>query len=138
MLAFPGPPLYSPTMIFPPKIQYGLQIAIELAQHEGRVRIQDIAELQGLSGKYVEAIITDLRKGGFAKSVRGRLGGYTLAKPAKDISVGQIVRCLGVPYMASEDPKDGPLEFAMEKTLAAAWNTLDRMTLAKIVQKKRR
>jgi len=138
MLAFPGAPLYSPTMIFPPKIQYGLRIAIELAQHDGRVRIQDIAELQGLSGKYVEAIITDLRKGGLARSVRGRFGGYTLAKPAKEISIGQIVRCLGVPYMASEDPKDGPLESAVEEALAAAWTALDRMTLAKIVQKKLR
>jgi len=111
---------------------------IELAQHEGRVSIREIAERQGLNRKYIEQIVADLRKGGFLRSTRGVLGGYTLARPADEITVGEIVRCLDAPYLPPKKPEDQALPRAFEQVLLATWQTLDRMTLAHVVGKQRR
>ena len=58
------------------------------------VRLSDISKRQGLPLKYLEKLIRMLKKAGYVKSIRGPYGGYMLAKPMKDISVGDIVRTL--------------------------------------------
>jgi DNA-binding IscR family transcriptional regulator len=67
-----------------------------------------------------------------------RLGGYTLARPAGEITMGEIVRCLDTPYVPSQDSGDRPLTLVFEAVLLAMWGTLDRMTLAQIVGRRRR
>jgi len=125
-------------MIFPPRVRYGICIVIELAQHEGRVSIREIAERQGLNRKYIEQIVADLRKGGFLRSTRGVLGGYTLARLADEITVGEIVRCLDTPNVPPGEPEDRRLALGFEKILVATWRTLDRITVAEVVGKRRR
>jgi len=60
----------------------------------GPVRISDIAARQGLSTKYLEKLIRELKRAGFISSKRGPGGGHTLAMSPEDISVGDVVRSL--------------------------------------------
>ncbi len=77
------------------KGRYGLRALIDLAVHEDdAVSIQSIAERQGISESYLEQLVRLLKKAGLVTSVRGAGGGYRLAKPAAEISVGDILRAL--------------------------------------------
>lgn len=76
--------------------RYGTRMAVDIAQHcdDGLVRIQDIAERQGVSVKYLEKLIRKLKEAGFIKSKRGPRGGHALARPASEIPMGEMVRVL--------------------------------------------
>ncbi|MGN0689295.1 MAG: RrF2 family transcriptional regulator [Oscillospiraceae bacterium] len=76
------------------KGRYALRMLIDLAerQSDGYVALKDIAERQGVSKKYLEQIIPMLNNSGILRANRGSQGGYRLAKPAKEYTVGEILR----------------------------------------------
>lgn len=76
--------------------RYGTRMVLDIAQHadEGPVRIGDIAKRQKVSIKYLEKLIRELRDAGVVTSRRGPKGGHVLGRPARDISVGEVVRVL--------------------------------------------
>ena len=78
------------------KGRYGLRALIDLAKYSEiePVSISSIAARQGISERYLEQLMALLKKSGLVKSIRGASGGYTLAKPANDISVGDVLRAL--------------------------------------------
>ena len=78
------------------KSRYGTRLIIDLAinSQDGPVKLSDISKRQGMSLKYLEKLIKTLKETGFVKSVRGPRGGYLLAKPMKEISVGDVVKVL--------------------------------------------
>ncbi len=78
------------------KGKYGLRALIDLAQYseDSPVSITSIARRQGISERYLEQLMSKLKKAGLVKSIRGANGGYVLAKEAKDISVGDVLRAL--------------------------------------------
>jgi len=78
------------------KGRYGLRALIDLAQYSEiePVSISSIAVRQGISERYLEQLMTLLKKAGLIKSIRGAGGGYVLAKDIEDISVGDILRAL--------------------------------------------
>lgn len=60
---------------------------------EGRpVSIKEIAEVQDLPAKYLEQLVRPLTKAELIRSIRGQHGGYVLARPASEISAGEIIR----------------------------------------------
>lgn len=69
---------------------------IDLALYSEReaVSIQSIAGRQNISDSYLEQLVRKLKKAGLVISVRGAQGGYKLAKPADEISVGDVLRAL--------------------------------------------
>ncbi len=75
------------------KGRYGLKAMFDLALYSNGkpIKLNVIGERQNISVSYLEQLISPLRKAGLVKSIRGAQGGYTLAKPAKDISVGEIL-----------------------------------------------
>jgi Rrf2 family protein len=81
------------------KGKYGLKAMIHLAglAPEGIAQVSDIAEANGIPKKFLDQILSELRKAGLAYSKKGKTGGYALAKPADRISVGQIIRVLDGP-----------------------------------------
>jgi Rrf2 family protein len=115
----------------------GVRIMIDLAQHdgEGPQVARAIADRLGISVKYVDPIVQDLRKSELIASGRGRKGGYMLARPAKKINVGEIVRCLDTPYQPSDVPDDLALEAVLQDLQTAVWKVLDRTKLDKLVKK---
>lgn len=78
------------------KGKYGLRAMIDLAQYSEQetVSISSISLRQGISESYLEQLVAKLRKAGLVRSIRGAQGGYQLAKPSKEISVGDILRAL--------------------------------------------
>lgn len=78
------------------KGRYGLRALIDLAQYSEiePVSINSIATRQGISERYLEQLMTLLKKAGLIKSIRGAGGGYVLAKEMEEISVGDVLRAL--------------------------------------------
>ncbi|MEE9567104.1 MAG: Rrf2 family transcriptional regulator [Desulfobacteria bacterium] len=76
--------------------RYGTRMMLDMAQHHdaGPVQIGDIAKRQDISVKYLEQLVIPLKKANYVKSVRGPKGGYMLAKPPEEITVGEIVKVL--------------------------------------------
>lgn len=81
------------------KGKYGLKAMVHLAGcRPGTPElIQSIATEHAISKKFLDAILGELRVAGLVVSKKGKGGGYALARPATDISVGEIVRVLDGP-----------------------------------------
>jgi Rrf2 family protein len=61
------------------------------------VQLGAIAATQQVPRKYLELIMLDLKRAGIVTSVRGPAGGYRLARPAAEISFGEVIRTLEGP-----------------------------------------
>lgn len=83
------------------KDDYALKALLDLAlQYEqGVTTINEIAKRIDAPVKFLEAVLLDLKKGGFVESKRGNVGGYRLAKNPADITLGAVIRYI-----------DGPIE----------------------------
>ncbi len=69
------------------------QLAINYSEDKvGVMSISDIARSGDMPEKFLEQILLNLRRGGFVKSKRGVNGGFLLARPPKDITVGAVVK----------------------------------------------
>jgi Rrf2 family transcriptional regulator, cysteine metabolism repressor len=81
------------------KGEYGLLALIDLAMHtdEGPVQIHQIAKRQGIPKQYLGQLMLALKKAGFIHSLRGRQGGYVLARPAHAIMLHDVVTALEGP-----------------------------------------
>ena len=64
---------------------------LALRHDKGPVTLADISTQQSISISYLEQLFAKLRKGGLVKGVRGPGGGYRLARPASEISIGEII-----------------------------------------------
>jgi Rrf2 family protein len=132
--------------------EYGLRCLLQLATaDEGQsLTIPEMAAAEGLSPPYVAKILAVLRQAGLIESVRGRSGGYRLAKSPAEIGLGSVMRVLGEPLY--EDPSYCQRHAGTESegncvhhgacTLRALWLTLeqwmkhtfDQITLADLLQ----
>lgn len=75
------------------KGRYALRMMLEFALHPGEcTKINQVAERQQISDKYLEQIVTILSRAGYVKSMRGAQGGYYLTKEPADYTVGMILR----------------------------------------------
>lgn len=76
------------------KGRYALRVLVDLAENgkKKNVSIREIAERQRISDKYLEGIVARLSAAGYVKSVRGKYGGYRLAKEPKEYTVYDILR----------------------------------------------
>lgn len=75
------------------KSRYGVRAMFDMAYHAGTLpaQIKDISRRQDISPRYLEQIFQDLKKAGLLNSRRGPQGGYSLARPAEEITVKDIV-----------------------------------------------
>jgi len=85
-----------------------MRAIIELANHEAKrpLQLKVIAERQDISVKYLEQLMSLLRSAGFVRSVRGSKGGYVLARPADQIKLNEVFRCLEGPVTTAECTED--------------------------------
>ncbi len=76
--------------------EYGLRCLLQVARgQEESLTTPQIAEREGLTQAHVHKLMRVLRRAGLVKSVRGRKGGYQLARPAEQINVGVVLASLG-------------------------------------------
>ena len=94
-------------MKFSTRDRYALRLMVELANRPNDlIPLKDISDKQRISLKYLEQIVTPLAKAGLVSSVRGAQGGYRLARPAGEITSGEILRAVegeltAIPCLAS-------------------------------------
>ncbi|MET0553387.1 MAG: Rrf2 family transcriptional regulator [Vicinamibacteria bacterium] len=75
--------------------EYGLRCLLQVARRGESLTIAELSKLEGISSANVAKILRVLRRGGFLTSTRGQAGGYTLARPADEIAVGDVLATLG-------------------------------------------
>ncbi|HET7535722.1 MAG TPA: Rrf2 family transcriptional regulator, partial [Candidatus Didemnitutus sp.] len=111
------------------------------------LRVTELAAAESLPVKFLEQVMQQLRENGYVESVRGKHGGYRLAKPAKEIHIGQIVRLIDGPLapigcvsQTAYEPCNCPdedhcgLRLLMLDVRNAIAAILDRYTLADVVE----
>lgn len=128
------------------KGRYALRIMLDLAtaDQDQPVRVKEIAKRQNISIKYLEQIITVLAKAGYLKSNRGPQGGYRLARPPKEYTVGMILRLTEgslapVPCLEDETNNCPRQDYCVtlriwKEIYAAIQEVVDRYTLEDLVQ----
>jgi Rrf2 family protein len=81
------------------KAKYALHALLYLADRPAGepIQIAEIAESQHMPRKFLELILLELKRHGLVRSVRGKHGGYILAKPPEAITFGQVVRYIDGP-----------------------------------------
>lgn len=111
------------------------------------VQVSELAESDQLPVKFLEQIMQALKEAGLVSSVRGKFGGYRLAKPAREITIGQVVRLIDGPlapigcvsqsaYEKCTCPDEAHcgLRMLMLDVRNAIAGILDRYTLADVVE----
>jgi len=134
--------------------EYGLRAMITLAEPARNgsspvmLQIKDISQREQISPKFLEQILLTLKNAGFLHSKMGVGGGYYLARPASEITLGQIFRILDGPVapikcvsqMAYEpcgcpDEQTCGLRLAMSDVRNAIADILDNTSLADIIKR---
>ena len=133
------------------KGRYGLRALIDLAQYskDAPVSIMSISARQDISERYLEQLMSMLKKAGLVRSIRGANGGYILAKDVKDISVGDVLRALEgslEPVECQGLEPDGECKAADSCVTKYVWKrinesisrTVDEIRLDQLVEESRR
>jgi Rrf2 family protein len=125
------------------KTDYAIRALLSLAAHEPElVKVDVIVGEQGLPRKFIEAILGELRRAGFVRSQRGAEGGYALARPAADITLGSVIRAVDGPLAeirgmrAHEPTYSGVAQHLPDVWVAvraALRRVLDETTLAQVL-----
>lgn len=78
------------------KAMYGIKAILDMAINYPKdlTTVKSLAERQNIPEKYLVQIFSVLRKAGYLISTRGSMGGYSLAFPPQEITVGDILRVL--------------------------------------------
>ena len=82
--------------------EYACEAVLELALHydiETPVRVQDIAQRQGIPMKFLFQIMQILKRVDIVRSRRGTEGGYTLSRSPSQITVGDVIRAMSGPFV---------------------------------------
>jgi Rrf2 family protein len=130
------------------KVDYGVRAMVALAvaeqDHPGRpVAREVLSGGDGIPPAFLEDILRDLRKAGLASSRRGSVGGWTLARPAAEISVADVIRALegplasvrGIrPHQLADDGVAEPLVSLWVAVRAALRSVLDAVTVADLAE----
>jgi Rrf2 family protein len=134
------------------KAKYALRALLAMAAHpaDEPVHIADIAASEGISRKFLEAILLELRKKGVLTSRRGASGGYRLARPPGQIYFGEVIRIIDGPlaplpcasvtaFQLCEDcpePQRCSIRWLMQRVRDATAGVLDNCTLAEALGKR--
>ncbi|MBE5935421.1 MAG: Rrf2 family transcriptional regulator [Lachnospiraceae bacterium] len=129
------------------KSRYGLKAILDIALYagDGTVSISEISDRTKISVNYLEQLIPKLRKAELVSSIRGAWGGYKLAKSAKNISVGDILRALEGDLALVNCVNDDNLnacevsgicvtKYVWQKVNESIINTVDNMMLSDLVE----
>ena len=133
------------------KTKYALKALGYLAEHftGDPILISELAKEENIPRKFLEAILVALRKGGVLKSKIGKGGGYMLAQPAANITIGKVVSILEGGFALVEclndnvkaaceecgDPACCGIRLVMSDVKSAIDSVLESTTLADMVER---
>jgi Rrf2 family protein len=147
-------------MMFSTRAEYGVRVMVELARRSadgehGCVSLSEIADGDGLPLAYLEHLAARLRKAGLVESRRGAHGGYLLARPAREITMAEVVEALEgaiAPIECITEGADGhfvctreaetdhvcPTKLLWTRVRGSVVHTLEETRLSDLVQDKRK
>jgi Rrf2 family transcriptional regulator, cysteine metabolism repressor len=142
-------------MMFSTKAEYGIRVLAHLARHDDGqpISLGSIAEAERLPLAYLEHLVQRLRRAGLVESRRGAHGGYTLARPAREVTMAEVVAALegeiapiecitadadGVLTCAREGSEPCPTKLVWTRVQGSIVRTLNEMTLDDLVQRPRK
>ena len=119
------------------KSKYGLRAVLALAENEGQglLQIREIARRKNIPRQYLEQIFNLLGKARIIRSVRGKNGGYELARHSREILASEIIVILegGIKFVSEQDERDdvidGLFQSAEEKLLDAFAVSLEELVV---------
>lgn len=129
--------------------RYALRVLTDLAENSDKdyIPMKDVAQRQEISLKYLERILPVLTENGIIEGIRGKGGGYRLAKKPEECTIGEILRltegdlapvsclsCDAKPCERSAECKTYPLWAEFYEYVNAFF---DKKTLADIIQKEK-
>ena len=111
--------------------RYALRILVDLAenQNDGYITLKEAAERQEISEKYLESIVKDLVREGIVEGLRGKGGGYRLARTAEEINVLDVLQSADgtlVPVACLEEGSE-PCSRAAECRTLPLWEGLNKV-----------
>ena len=109
------------------KAEYAVRAMVQLATAAGGtlVKTDDLAQAQGIPPQFLVDILTNLRTDRLVRSHRGREGGYELARPATEISIADVLRCIDGPLASVRDVGLGELPYSgPTAALTDVWRAL--------------
>jgi Rrf2 family cysteine metabolism transcriptional repressor len=107
------------------KSDYATRAVLSLARHyhKGAARkVEEMGTEEGIPPKYLVQILIELKAKQIVRSVRGKEGGYFLARPPSEITLGDVIR--SVHGEVFESPAQTDVKCAAQ--LREAWNKLQR------------
>ena len=125
------------------KAEYGCLAVIALARlgldQQAPIRIREIAEAFAIPERYLVQILLHLKGAGLVYSARGSSGGYRLARPPEEISLGEVVYAIDGPGDPPRDFKEQPaarvLAAVLEEISSLERSLLGRTSIAQLVQR---
>lgn len=128
------------------RTDYAMRALVLLARStESRMTCDALAEAQGIPARFLEGIMTQLRRDGIVVSQRGAEGGYHLARPASEIQVAEVIRALDGPLAEVRGMRPehseyagpvAPLQTVWVAARASLRRVLERVSVADIADDK--
>jgi Rrf2 family protein len=125
------------------KSDYATRAVLGLARHYPTgeaVRVEDLAVEQCVPANYLVQILIELKATGIARSVRGKEGGYLLARPPAEISLGDVIRAVhgtvfDTPALSDTDcPPE--LRRAWQRLQQAVNDSADEITFQRLLEER--
>lgn len=127
--------------------EYGLRCLLQLAtlQEDESLTLPQIAEREGISAANAGKLMWLLNKAGFVQATRGTKGGYSLARPANEIYLNEVIKVLDADEIGTHcDSYKGVLDSCVHKGDCGirsvivglheiVENALSQITLAQVV-----
>lgn len=123
------------------KAEYACLAVLALARQrpdDPPIRIREISETHGIPERYLVQILLQLKGAGLVTSIRGASGGYRLARPASEISLGEVLSAIDGPDTPPRDtllPAARVLASIWEDVRAAERAVLDRTSIAQLSER---
>jgi len=140
-------------MRFSAKGEYGILAVFELAQHveETPLQAKTIAKNQQIPLRFLEQVLSGLRKAGLIESVRGAQGGYVLSRPPSEIRISEVLEAIEGPigpfnrpsgiddhfHLYEMDPGGDILKPIWEEVRAAVMKILESITIQNLCERKK-
>lgn len=122
---------------------YALRVLMYAASSQDTlITVEQTAKIYGISRGHLMKVVNSLTKTGYLKGVRGRSGGFTLARPPEEINLGEVVRATEPDFALVECFATGNqcvitgscrLPNVLNEALSAFVSSLERYTLADII-----
>jgi Rrf2 family protein len=129
------------------KVDYAIRAAAELASldTEAPINADRIAQAQGIPLKFLLNILSELQRAGIVQSFRGIHGGFRLARPARQVSLADVIRAVEGPLATVHERRPEDVEYhGASESLRDVWialraslrEVLENVTVADLVANK--